>query len=138
MSAFKRAMSSSRVVRTAKRVAETSVVWAIVAPLTRWPRTSHWLSQTRERLAVGVRGDWSPAQEIRTVELVDALASNSRVVTALRSFARAPIAASRNGAFRDAAVRAWRVDRSLKVRVAGGALIVAVLSHSVLFFALGV
>lgn len=138
MSLLRRAMSSSVVVRNVRRLAAGSAVCAAVAAVIRWPNVTQWLRQTRQRIAVGLGGEWSEQQEIRTVEQLDALVSNSRIAAALSALVMAPIVASREAGLRRVLDRFLSLDSLTKVRTGSCAIIIAVLCHIALLALLGV
>jgi hypothetical protein len=137
MTAFTRAMDSSLVVRSIRRLAAGSVVCAAAIAITRWPETTRWLRQTRQRIVVGLGGEWSEEEERRTVEQLDALASSSRLVAGLSSVVTAPLPAWRTSGLRRVlwGILSWDLEH--KIEVASRAIIVAVLTHTALFWVLG-
>jgi len=134
MSLLKRAADSSVVVRGLRRLVEKSAVVAMM----RRSGVGPWWRQTRERIAIGLRGDWSPTQERRTVAQMDVLVSGSRVATAIMRLVAAPAAG-----WTDSRLRAWltpvlSLEMAARIRMAGVAIVVAVLTHTVLSALLGV
>ena len=129
--AIGRAVDSSTVVGLARRIASDSAACAIVALAVRW------LDQTDERIAVGLRGGWSRQRESLTRERLHALAADSRVVAALWSFVNAPSAALPEARARRLLSPIRRLTVPERIRMAGAATIVAVLTHVLVTAMLG-
>lgn len=138
MTAFTRAMNSSAVVRSVRTLAAGSVVLAGLAAIARWPRTTRWLRQNRQRVIAGFGGPWSDQEERRTTEELDVLVSSSRIAAMLSSLVTPPRAAWRESRLRCVRDGWARQDIVDKVRASSCAIIVAVLTHTVLLWGLGV
>ena len=138
MTVLRRAMASSVVIRRLRRIADGSRVYAAVAAWTRWVPGRRWLRETERRIVVGLGGAWSGQEEIRTVERLDALVSTSKVAAVLSGTVMAPILASRDARLRRLFHSAGSLDLPAKVRTGSCAIIVAVLTHTVLLAVIGV
>jgi len=100
-------------------------------------RAAQWLQQTNARIAVGLRGRGAPAPP-PAPEQFDAIVSDSRVVRALSACVNAPFDAwegARTRRFVDAVLA---LDLAVRVRLIGWALLVAVLTHTVVMAVLRV
>jgi len=133
-----RAINSSVVAGRLRRLAAGSAVCAAILAVTRWPDVMRWCRQTRQRIVIGVGGDWSTEREIRTVEQLDVLVSTSVIAAGISSLVAAPIAAWREAGLRRVWDRMLGLDVPTKVRTASVAIIVAVLCHTVLLVLLRV
>ena len=138
MSLVERSMTSSVVIRTLRRIAAGSAVMSTASSVTRWPDVRQWLRQTRRRIVVGAGGDWSNQREIRTIELLDALLSSSRIASALSSVVSPSIVALRDAGVTRVWDRVLGLDNPMKVRTVGCAMISAVLCHTALLALMGV
>ena len=136
--AFRRAMNSSVLVRGVRRVAAGSAVCAAVGAAMRWPTATQWLRRTRERIVVGLGGEWSDEEQLGTAKRLDTVVADSRILNALSSIVMAP-----TSAWREAAV--WRVldpilsvDLPTRFHLGGSVVVVATLTHTVVLALLGV
>jgi len=131
-SVIRRAVNSSIVVRAVRRVAQGSVVCVAVVASCRWVR------RFREKIVVGLGGDWSDEHEVRTAEQLGALAADSRLVTTVRSSITAPSAAWREAGARRLLDAFLTVDLPTRVRMVGCLTIAAALTHAAILALLGV
>lgn len=134
MSLVSRTADSSVVVRAIRRLAAKSAVVAAV----RRSGVVPWWRQTRQRIAIGLRGDWSSQQERRTVEQMDTLVSGSRVATSVMRLVAAPTAGWRDSRLRAVLNPVLSLDMLARIRLAGVTLVVAVLTHVAVSAVLGV
>lgn len=134
MSLVKRTADSSVVVREVRRLAAKST---IVSALRR-SRVFPWWRQTRQRLAIGLRGEWSAQKERRTVDHMDTLVSGSRVATSVMRLMGAPTAGWRDSGLRALLSPIVCLDVAARIRLAGVTIVVAVVTHVVLSAVLGV
>lgn len=104
----------------------------------RLSRVRRWLRVTNERIAVGLGERWSDQLERREVERVRAVLSTSRLANLLSSLVMAPVIASRQARVRRFLNPLVSQDLPAKIRTGGCAIIVAVLTHTVLLFVLSV
>ena len=138
MNAITRAAGSSAVVRRLRHYSAGSAVCAAAVAITRWPRATRWLRQTHQRILVGFGGEWTEQEERRTVEQLDALASSSRIVAGISSLGTTTLVAWRESALRRALGEVLGVKLDHRIRIGGFAIIVAVLTHTVLLWLLDV
>ena len=129
---FRTLMDSSAVVVASRTMAEGSAACVAGAAAVRW------LRRTRERIVVGLGGRWSGEQEVRTTEQIEALGADSRVVAALSSLATAASAARHGTRVRRLLDPVLSLDLLARVRMAGGVVVIAVLTHTILLGVLGV
>jgi hypothetical protein len=87
---------------------------------------------------VGLGGDWSDGQEIRTAEQLGALAGDSRLVATLRSLITTPLAAWRETRVRHLLDSFLTVDLPTRVRMVGCLMVAAALTHAVILAWFGV
>lgn len=127
-----RAVDSSAVVGLARRMAAGSVVCAVVALAVRS------LHEMDARIVVGLRGGWSRQQEPLTAERLHALAADSRVVAALWAFVNGPSAALPGARVTRLLSPILRLTVPDRVRMAGIAIIIAVLTHVLVMVIFGV
>jgi hypothetical protein len=101
-------------------------------------RARQWLRVTRERMAVGLGERWSDQQERRELERVRTVMSTSRLARLLSSLVMAPVIASRQARVRRLLDPLVSQDLPAKIRTGSCAIVVAVLTHTVLLAVLGV
>lgn len=119
MTAFRRAAGSSLIVRSVRRLVMG-------------------LRTMDQRIAAGLGDPWSAAQEAHETESVRRLLSTSRIAALLSALMTALTAASR-----EAYVARWLgplhgLDLPSRIRTGGVAIIVAVVSHTILMAVIGV
>jgi hypothetical protein len=119
-------------VRTARRLAAGSVVWALVVGAARW------LRQVDERIGVGLRHGWSAERANRSTLELHAVAADSRIVAGMWSAVNAPWVAWRDSRLK----RLWnpvlRLERQDRLRTVGVIVAVAVLTNALILAASGV
>lgn len=104
----------------------------------RLSRARQWFRVTGERMAVGLGERWSAQQERREFERVKVVMSTSRLAGVLSALVMAPVIASRQARVRRLLDPVISQDLPAKIRTGSCAIIVAVLTHTVLLAVLGV
>lgn len=125
-------MRSSLLVSAVQRVAAGSALCAAVVAAARWHR------RTQERIVVGLGGAWSREQERRKNEDLATIVAGSRLVAALSSLTTAPLAALPAAASMRLLSPVLRGNLQARVRVVGCALVIAVVTHTLLLGVFGV
>ena len=92
-----------------------------------------WISRTRTRILVGLGESTAPERDARQSETLLALLTDSRLVSLLESWIAATSAAGRNSLARKTLSGAAELNLSGRVRLAGWALVVAVIAHALFF-----
>lgn len=128
----RRATGSSAVVGAVRRVAAGSVVCAEAAA------TNRRLRRAREGIIVGLGGEWSAEQELRSTEHLVALAAKSRLIAGLSSVIDAPITAWHGSGLRRLQDSMLSLDLRLRVRLVGWVIVLAVVTHAALLGVFGV
>lgn len=125
------AMESSLVVRAARRAGAGSVLLAPLAAV------REWSVRTQSRIRVGLGGTITPEREARRFEALMTLTADSRLISLLESWIAAVAVAGRSSRARRAFSGTIELDLCGRMRLAGWALVVAVIAHAVFFLVLG-
>lgn len=96
------------------------------------------LRRNRARIVAGLGDPWSDQAEIREVERVRTVLSTSRLARLLSALVMGPVIASRQAHIRRFLDPLVSQDLPAKIRTGSCAIIVAVVTHTVLLAALGV
>jgi hypothetical protein len=96
------------------------------------------LREIERRIDIGLGGPWTTAKEAREVEQVGALVSTSRVGNVLSALATATGMAWRGSFIRRSVAPLLARDVPDRIRTGGVAILVAVVTHTVLMAILGV
>ena len=124
-------MESSLVVRVARHAGVGSML--VAGSAAAW----EWIVRTRARILVGLGGPKTPETEARQSETLMALAADSRLVSLLESWIAAAPVAGRSSWARRAFGGTIELDLCGRVRLAGWAVVVAVIAHVLFFLVLG-
>ena len=125
------AMESSLAVRAARRAGAGSVlrVWLAAA--------REWSGRTQSRILIGLGGTTTAEREARELEALMTLTADSRLISLLESWIAAVAVAGQSSWARRAFSGPIELDLCGRIRLAGWALVVAVIAHAVFFLALG-
>lgn len=129
--AFSEAMKSSLVVRVARHAGVGSMLVARLAA------AREWSVRTHARILIGLGGPTTPEAGARQSERLMALTADSRLVSLLESWIAAASDAGRSSWTRRAFSGTSQLDVRGRVRLAGLALVVAVIAHVLFFLAVG-
>lgn len=129
--AFSGAMESSLVIRAARRASAGSVLCARLAA------AREWSVRTQSRVLVGLGGTTTPEREARQSEALMTLTADSRLISVLESWIVAVAVTGRNSWARRSFSGTIPRDLCGRIRLAGWALVVAVIAHALFFFVLG-
>jgi hypothetical protein len=121
-----RAMDSSATVRVVRPIIAGSLSCAIVAAV------AASVSQSRGRIARGLPGKWSIDDEMRSAGRIDTLVAESRIMSTLNSWSLAPSLARREARTNRLLEPILSLDLPARLRVGGGVIVVAVLTHTIL------
>lgn len=105
--------------------------------MARMAAARRWGRRTDVRIAVGLGGGWTAEREARQVEALTALAADSRLMALLESWITAVLAAGRSSWVRRASGGMIDADLSGRIRLAGWSLVIAVITHVLLFLVFG-
>jgi hypothetical protein len=130
--AVRRAMESSLVIRGARRFTANSILFQAVVAAARW------LRRTRDGIVTGMQIEPPGVEQRRTTERLKTVASTSRVVAIVSSILNAPLVASREAAVTNPLHPLFGLDLERRVQMAALVAVIAVLTHTILFAALGV
>lgn len=128
---FSGAMESSLIIRAARPAAIGSVLVARLIAARRW------CLRNDVRIVVGLGGGWTAEKEARQSEALMALAAGSRLVSLLESWINAVPVAGQSSWVRRAFRGTIELDLCRRIRLAGWALVVAVITHVLFFLVLG-
>jgi hypothetical protein len=123
---------SSIFVSAAQRVTAESVVCKSIAAVIRLVVTLD------RRTSAGLRGSWSSERNVGDNRKASAIVRTSRVVATIEAAASRMHVAARHAQTRRTLDLLYRLDVAAKIRTGGLALVIAVLTHSLLLAAFGV
>jgi hypothetical protein len=124
-------MESSAAVRLARWLTAESVVCGAIASVVQG------VLRFDSAVGAGLRGSWSPARSARREERMSAFARESRILSVIETIATAPAAGGRESKVKHV-LETVGANPAATFHFAGMALVVAVLTHIMLFAALGV
>ena len=133
-----RAVAESTVVAAVRRAAAGSVVWRTVRALTRWPNAARRISEVRRRITKGFGGEWSAEQERQSVAQMDAIVGSSRIAAGVGWVVTRTVDAWHSSRTQQVLSAAARTPSEDVIRICGVAMLVAVVTHTVLLALLGV
>lgn len=131
-SALKNAIDSSGTVQLARHVSEESLLYVLLVGVIRWIR------RTQTRIVAGFASDASAERAAQRVEGLAIVAAESRLVTLLDSWLSLPWIAWHDARLRQVLDPIIDLDLPTHIRMIAWSIVTAVVTHTILYWVLGV